>query len=55
MIMPHSIDHLSIKKESQKVTLSPEPIDMGYSEFSDHDKGIFRINGLIKQEPITVF
>lgn len=53
--MPFSIDFLSIKSESQKVRLSSEPPYMGYSEMVEPDKGIFEIEGLVEQEPITIF
>lgn len=53
--MPFSIDLLSIKSESQKIKVGLNPPDMNYTEISERDKGIFRIDGLVEQEPITVF
>ena len=53
--MPFSIDFLSIKSESQKISLNPEPPNMGYSELDELDRGIYKTEGLVEQEPITIF
>ena len=53
--MPFSIDPLSIKCESQKIKVSLDPPFMGYDDTTESDKGIFKIEDLVKQEPITIF
>ena len=53
--MLFSIDILSIKSESQKIRLSSDPPNVGYSENSETDKSIFRVEDLVEQEPITIF
>lgn len=53
--MPYSIDFLSIKSESQKIKVSSDPPFVGYDITTESDKGIFRIEDLIEQEPITIF
>lgn len=51
--MPFSIDYLSIKAEAQKVALGSD--DMEHNESHEHNNGIFKIQGLVEQEPITIF
>ena len=53
--MLFSIDFLSIKSESQKIKLSSDPPNVGYSEIVEANKDIFKIDNLVEQEPITIF